>query len=285
MIKQIFLIIAVSVSLFSCVNSNSNRKKEAGDLRIISLVPSLTKELESLCLTDNIVGATSYCDIAKNNRDLIVGSAVKVNMEKVILLKPDVVFAGGLTNDSYLRTLRDEGIKVYKFPNPKSFDGICNDFIQIGKITGREKKARELVRKTRQRIDSICKQIPDVEKNPKLFFQIGADPIYTVIPNTFMDDYITLAGCENIAADLKSGSISRETILSRNPDVIFISTMGMVGEKEKRIWESYGVLNAAVNKRIFIIDSNIACSATVMSFADALQQIVSEVWSVPATGN
>ncbi|NPA36984.1 MAG: ABC transporter substrate-binding protein [Chlorobi bacterium] len=283
MIKHTILVFLIT--LFSCVNSNSNYKRDVNDLRIISLVPSLTKELESLGLTENIVGATSYCDITKNNKDLIVGSAVKVNMEKVLLLKPDVVFAGGLTNGSYIKTMRNEGIKVYKFPNPGSYNGICNDFIRIGKITGREKKAEEIVNKTRKRIKRICSSIPETDAKPKMFFQIGANPIYAVIPNTFMNDYITLAGCKNIAADLKSGSVSRETILSRNPDVIFISTMGMVGENEKKIWKSYKELSAAANNRIFIIDSDIACSATVESFADALQQIVSQVWSAQETNN
>ena len=276
--KKIFLIFLIIFIAVSCGHKKKQKHDPAKNLRIVSLVPSLTRELQDLGLTKNIVGATSYCDITKNNKDLIVGSAVKVNMEKVLLVKPDIVFAGGLTGNNYVKALKKEGIRVYRFKNPVSYDAICNDFIEIGKLTGKEDTARIIVETARRRIDSLRKMAPVGNTRLKFFFQIGANPIYAVVPGTFMDDYITCSGCENIAKDMKTGAIFRETILNRNPDIIFISTMGIVGEEEKKIWDSFKEINAVKNKKVFIIDSDMACSATVQSFADALEQIINDIY-------
>ncbi len=276
--NRVLVLLLVGLMVVSCNYQRQKRQCSTKGLRVISLVPSLTKELVELGMTDNIVGATSYCEISKQNRDLIIGSAVQINMEKVLLLKPDVVFAGGLTKVSYIESLKKEGIKVYKFLNPKSYDEICGDFIKMGKILGREHVAKSIVSNSRAKLDSICKLIPIRKLKLKFFFQIGAVPIYTVIKNTFMDDYITFVGCENIAFDLKMGTMSRESVLRRNPDVICIATMGIVGDNEKLIWESYKELSATVNKKIFIIDSDIACSPTVLSFVKTLEQIIHKVY-------
>ena len=66
--------------------------------------------------------------------------------------------------------------------------------------------------------------------------------------NTFMNDFITFAGGENIASDLTRGTITRESVLLRNPDVIVIVTMGILAEEEKDRWASSKQLNAAKNK-------------------------------------
>ena len=73
---------------------------------------------------------------------------------------------------------------------------------------------------------------------------------------------------------MTSGTITREAVLVRNPDVIFIVTMGMLGPEQKREWERYPNLSAVKNKKIIIIDSNKACTPTPVTFAEALELIV-----------
>jgi iron complex transport system substrate-binding protein len=89
-----------------------------------------------------------------------------------------------------------------------------------------------------------------------------------------MDDYITFSGGRNIAAGFTKGTITRESVVLHNPDVIFIVTMGIVGPEEKTIWESYPNLNATKNKKIFIIESAKACVATPQNFSETLEQII-----------
>jgi iron complex transport system substrate-binding protein len=113
-------------------------------------------------------------------------------------------------------------------------------------------------------------QIPE---RHKIFFQIGANPIFTVLENTFMNDYILFCKGENIANGMKHGTMTRESVIRKNPDIIIIATMGGFGKEEQSIWKSFDVLNAAKNNKVFLIDSEIACSPTPVNFAKAFAEI------------
>lgn len=276
-IKVIFILCFVLV-FSACQSPQEKQVQQAHSLRIISLAPSVTRELQYLGLTDNIVGATSYCDISQESPHLIIGTATEVNLEKIFLLKPDIVFATCLTKETTLNTLKKNGIKIHLVDKLDSFDEICEAFIAIGDEVNRKDSAKEIVKKSQQTIDSLRQLIPTQSKKQKVFIQLGANPLFTVIPNTFMDDYISFSACENIASDLRIGSIGRETVIARNPDVIFIVTMGIVGAQEEDVWKNFKEMNAVKNKRIYVIDSNIACTPSVVSFTKALEDIIHKLY-------
>lgn len=240
--------------------------------RIVSLAPSLTQSLYFLDAQNKVIGVTSYCTVAKDDEKEIVASAVKANMEKVVSLKPDLVIVSGFTNPKDIETLRKFNIRVEVFQSPKSFDEICEQFTRLGSLIGNRPKAEQIVAESRRKINAIAAN-PKWKTKPKMFFQIGANPIFTVVPSTFMDDYIKLLGARNIAQNLTRGSVGREFVVANNPDYIFIVTMGIVGEEEKTVWEKYTNLTAARKKRIFIIDSDIACQPTPITFAQTMEMI------------
>jgi ABC-type Fe3+-hydroxamate transport system substrate-binding protein len=241
--------------------------------RIVSLAPSLTKMIYLLEANNKLVGCTSYCEIAKSDKVSVVASAVEVNLEKVCILRPDLVIASSLTRPSTIEAIERLNIKVIVLPAPKSYNDICNQLIEIAKPLGKEALAKSIIDVQKTRLEKLKQSVPK-NKKPKVFFEIGAKPLFTVIPNTFMNDYISLSGAENIASDLTSGTITRETVIARNPDVIFIVTMGIVGNEEKATWEKYYTINASKTGRIFIIDSNKACSPNPVNFVDVVEQII-----------
>lgn len=237
--------------------------------RIISLSPSLTKCLQYLGDESELVGCTSYC---KTTRPItVVATAIKVNVEKVVSLKPDLVVTSSMTPPETLATLKKVGINIVVFPMPHSFDEICSQFLQLGKLVDRETSARKVLATARQKVNSLK---ADRHAVKKIFIQLGANPLFTVIPNTFMNDYITFAGAKNIADGMTSGTITREAVLVRNPDVIFIVTMGMLGLEEQKQWETFPNLAATRHKKVFIIDSDKACTPTPVTFAETLEVIV-----------
>lgn len=238
--------------------------------RIVSLAPSLTQSLYFLDAQDNLAGCTSYCMAAKEDKKEIVASAVKANLEKVIALKADLVLASGFTDPQDIETLKKFGIKVEVFQSPKSFQEICDQFIRLGRLMGKEEKARRIVLESEQKIKEISSGTKR-EKKPRMFFQIGANPLFSVLPNTFMDDYMNFLGAENIAKTLKQGSVSREFVIAQNPDYIFIVTMGIVGKEEKETWARYSQLTASRKKQIYIIESEIACQPTPITFVQTME--------------
>ncbi len=272
--KILFFITAAFIVVSCNISSNRNNNTSNNNIRIISLAPSITQELEELEMTENIVGATSYCNITTDNKDLIIGDAINVNIEKVLLLKPDIILTTALTKKSTIDLFRENGITVQIIGKIDSFDDLCNQFKELGEIVDREEKAMSVIAFARSKIDSLKNIVSQSYPKQKVFIQIGVNPIFAVIPNTFMADYIEFAGCENITQGFAKGTISRETILNRNPDVILIATMGIVGDQEKELWESFSEMSAAKKKKVYIIDSQVACVPTVLNFVIAFEEIV-----------
>ena len=247
--------------------------KAQGANRIVSLAPSLTKNVYYLESQSKLVGCTSYCQVAITDGKEVVATAVKVNIEKVISLRPDLVIATTITNPETIAMLKKYGVRVEVFPTAKSFDEICQQFLRLGKIIGANDAAKRVVDTATNRVKEIV-AMHEGKAAPRIFFQIGAKPLFTVIPNTFMNDYITLAGGVNVVTETKRGTISREAVIALNPDIIFVVTMGIVGDEEKKVWEGYTTLNASKNKQIYIIDSDKASTPTPVSFVETLETIV-----------
>lgn len=240
--------------------------------RIVSLVPSVTQSLYLLEAQDLLVGCTNYCKAAEKDHKPIVATAIKSNIEKIVTLEPDLVLGSGLTDPKDVATLEKLGIKVIILPSPRSFDEICTQFTELGRWIGREQQAADIVSESREKVRRTSEAIR-WQKTPKIFFQIGADPIFAVTENSFMADFITFLKGENIAKELNHGTVGREFVLSKNPDYIIITTMGMIGEEEKKIWSRYRRLKATRHHHILIIDSDLACEPTPLTFATTLEKL------------
>lgn len=241
-------------------------------LRVVSLAQSITQNLEYLESDEfELVGCTSYCTPRKKTE--VIASAIQVNIEKVVTLKPDLVLSTDITNPKTTDKLKSLGIRVENFSTARSFDEICEQFIRLGQLIGQKEEAISIIDQTRKKVETLRKKVPS-GPSPKVFIQIGADPLYAVYPGLFMNDYITFSGGQNIAAKLTMGAISRESVLLSNPDLIFVVTMGVLGEQEKKNWEKMPQMNASKNHRIYIIDSNEACTPTPVTFASTLERII-----------
>ena len=263
----------LAVFVFLGVNSSTHAEDNFPQ-RIISLGPSLTRELYLLGVEDRLVGNTIYCgqppDAQKKEK---VGTVTKLNLEKIMTLKPDLVLTTPLTNHEQVEKLKNLGIRVTTFSAARSFSQICDQFLELGRIVGKEKEAGKIVQKAKLKVSSIQQRIKGLQE-PKVLAQIGAKPLWVATKDSFINDFIKLAGGANIGPSGKSGLYSREKVLEQNPDIIIIVTMGIVGEKERKIWRKYKTLNAVKNDRIHIVDSYKVCSPTAVSFVEVLEEIV-----------
>ena len=196
---------------------------------------------------------------------------MSVNIEKTLLLKPDLVVASSLVKPETIDNLTRLGIKVVTQPYPKSFEEICSCFIEIGDMVGQSAKAKEIVAQQKARLNKLKASIP-AGKIPNVFIQIGAKPLFCAVPNTFMDDFIRFTGGRNIASGLTSGGITREYVLKQNPDVIFIVTMGIVAEEEKETCKVTSHFRKQ-KQADFILDADKTCSPTPILFVDALEEM------------
>ena len=242
--------------------------------RIVSLIPTVTEELYLLGAGDRIVGVTVYCQRPPEAQTKEkVGTVIDVNIEKIVELRPNLVIASPLTDHKQIRKLRNLDIEVKIFPEARDFDGLCKNFVTLARLLGREQKAEEIIDKARSELRAIKNSIARFAKS-RVFVQIGANPLFTAKRGSFINDLIECAGGINIGRDAKTGIYSREEVIKRNPDIILIVTMGIVGEKEKEVWLRYKTVTAAKNRSIFAVDSYRVCSPTPVSFVETVKEFV-----------
>lgn len=277
-----FIFISVGTNLCSSadVAAEKNTESHTYPKRVISLGPIITETIYLLNAQDTLIGNTTYCVAPEAARQLEkVGSLIQMNVEKVIRLNPDLVLASSFTKPRQIQMLEKFDIRVIKFENPKTFNEICEMTMEIGRILGREEVARNITTQAKKRVAAIQKQTAALKKK-KVFFQIGIKPLHTPIRGTFVNEYVRFAGGINIAEDEKSEKYSREKVLQLNPDVILIAVMGSskkAAEHEKKGWMRFKSIAASENNDIHILDPDIVCSPTPLTFVDALDIIVKKL--------
>ena len=275
MTKRTFLLLFFFILFFSCTKKNERKNSESfavkDDLgnsisfskppqRIITLAPNLTEMIYDLGLGKNLVGNTTYCDYPAAARNVDkVGDMLTFNFEKIVTLKPDIVFitVEGNTKETYEK-FGELGIKIF-VSNPRNFTGIKKTYLDLGKIFGIEEKAKRKVAAW----DSLVTKLSTESKNypeASAMFLIDTKPVMIAGKNTFINEYLEICGLKNIAADspLNYPMFSREEILRRNPDYIIYPT----GSNEDflsvlKIYPEWKNLNAVKNHHVLFVDRNL----------------------------
>jgi len=275
LMKEIKFLLPVffAITIFWCAFSNDACASQNIPKRIVSLAPSMTEELYLLGAEDSLIADTTYCvtppDAAAKEK---IGDITRINLEKIVSLKPDLVLATSLTNSKAIQKLKNLGIEVMVFPAPKNYAYLCDQFLTLGKVVGKEAEAKTIIAESKEKVMAIEAGTAGFGK-PKVFIEIGAKPLFTANRDYFINDFVEMAGGVNIAKDAKLGTYSREEVLRKNPDVIIIVMMGIAVEKEKEAWQKFKDLNAVRDNRIYVIDSRRVCSPTPVTFVETLNEI------------
>lgn len=187
--------------------------------KIVSLSPSNTEILFALGAGNKLVGVTNYCDYPEEAKLIEqVGTFKGPNMELIKKVQPDVVLAGYIQEEA-VKNLENMGIPVI-VTEAESFEAIYKSIELIGRITGTDAKAQEIISEMKTKIAEIEARTKDKEK-PKVFYVVWADPLTTAGSKTFINDVIKAAGGINVAEKVESwAKYSAEQLIKDNPDIL-----------------------------------------------------------------
>jgi len=271
--SRFFLII---LFVFSAVAAHA-----APPRRIISLAPSVTKDLYLLGAGDKVVAVTVYCPPEARKTKEGIGTVQEPNIEKIVSLSPDLVIASREGNrEETVATLRKLGISVFVMGSYNNFADICNGFHELGKLIGKEEAAQKIITESRNRIDNVYKTIRG-KKPVTVFWEVGAQPLFTVNKNTFVNEFMERAGGINIFGDLpvRYPQISREEVVSRDPDVIMLVTMGDVTTRETRSWGKFTGMKAVKSGRIYVLSDSIFTDPTPVALAEGIEKVAALLYA------
>ena len=240
--------------------------------RIVSLAPGITETLYALGLEDRIVGVTTFCDWPPKARlKGKVGGFTNPSIEKIVSLRPDLIIAtaDGNKKDT-VEKLERLGLPVY-VTKPSDTRGVLESIMRIGEITGRTKEADKLADGLRKRLNRITTRI-HIKNRPRVFFQLGMDPMITAGRNTLIHEVIEKAEVSILPNDTANYRYSTEGSWPIAGHIVFAP---MVNDQEFSNVKNSGAdweIPAVQNNRIYLIDADLINRASPRIF-DAVERI------------
>lgn len=226
-------------------------------IRIVSITPATTEVACALGLEKDLVGVSTFCDYPPSvKKKEKIGSFSDPNIEKIIMLKPDVVLATGLEQAQAVEKMKKLGLNVIPV-EPGDFEGLFRSVTEIGKACGKDKEASELVRDMRRSLDSLRMKVNRIGASlrPRVYFEIWNDPIMTAGNGSFIGEMISIAGGINIADDTGRpfSQFSAELVVERDPDVIILGYMAAGPSAARSVGEraGWGGIKAVKSGRVY----------------------------------
>ncbi|HMZ46784.1 MAG TPA: helical backbone metal receptor [Chitinophagaceae bacterium] len=168
-------------------------------MKIISLVPSITQLLFDVGLENSIVGRTKFCihPTKKINTIPTVGGTKNIDLQKINLLQPDIIFATKEENEKDQIVALKKDYKVIVF-DIKNLEDNYKMIEKIGKLTSTENKAQEIIKQTKQNFE-VLKTTPSPSLSLSLYL-IWRKPYMTIGKDTFIHAMLEEIGLKNMFA-------------------------------------------------------------------------------------
>jgi iron complex transport system substrate-binding protein len=258
-------------------------KEPAG--RIISLYAAHTENLFSLGLNEEIIGVSgseTYPGAALSKPSY----SYREDAEKVIAAKPDLVLVRTFIASNYpdfVKKIETAGIPVAVL-YPENIDQFLLCLQKLGRLTGREKEAGQLVEQFNSRLkkmEAVVEGIPGQERK-KVFFETTGD-ITTCTPDSNAAFVLERAGAVNVASDagaVKPGSTiaayGQERLLAKARDIdVYIAQKGEMNKvREEDIYRrpGYQTIKAVQNHQVYLVDEALVSRPT-MRLLDGIVEI------------
>ena len=194
-----------------------------GALRLVSTAPNLTELMFAIGADGCLVGRTDVCDYPPESARIpAVGGFATPRLEPLLAARPTHVLESTLEDLSVEKHLASLGIPLVHVACAH-LDDIPAALLQLGDLTGRLPQAQALADIIRAgfaqaRADSTART-----PRPRVFLLLAPESPITAGGGTFISELLTLAGGDNVAADVSPSDYFRVTdewLLTCDPDII-----------------------------------------------------------------
>lgn len=213
MIRSRQIISSSKINFFSCLfifclflpSAASAQKKDVLPVsqyhRIVSLKPNITLILQSLGLSDEIVGITKYCAIP-NSKAQVIADYNSIDVEAVIRLKPDLIITSSENTQSrQFESLRAAGLNIHLFEF-RSYEQMKASLLSMANLVGLAEFGREIAmgmdEKLKLLLDAKTAQTP-LQKSFVLIVQ--RRPLMVASGHTYLSSLFEKIGMRNAFAN------------------------------------------------------------------------------------
>jgi iron complex transport system substrate-binding protein len=218
---------AIAAAIFVAATAACARPPQSADhpaRRIVSLAPSITELLFAIGAGERVVGRTTWCDFPPAALAVpSVGDGLHPNVEAIVARRPDLVLLyASPSNAAAIARLHTLGIATDTIRMDRLADVIAGAR-RFGRLTGTTRVADSLAAAFAAALDS-ARAAPAPGPRPRVLLLAWDVPPVVIGGGSFQDELVSLAGADNVFADLPqpSGQVSIETIAARDPDLVLL---------------------------------------------------------------
>jgi iron complex transport system substrate-binding protein len=215
--------------------------------RVITLLPSLTESVCALGQCARLVGVDRYSNWPDQVKGLpALGGGMDPNIEAILSLKPDVVFAA--QSSRVAERLEALGLKVVALETTSHADvqRLLNKVSQVLGVA--PENAKQLWQSIDDGVSAAAQQLPLSTQQLRVYIEVNRAP-FGAGSRSFIGETLTRLGAQNILQAQPDAfpRINPEFVLRAQPDLIMVSARDMTSMLERPGWSSMAAIK---NNRI-----------------------------------
>ncbi len=231
--------------------------------RIITLAPNLAELVFAAGAGDRLQAVVAYSNFPAPVLQIPrIGDAFRIDLERIIKLKPDLVIAWKSGNpQSALEKLQQLGITVWQMEITQP-EEIADAVENISRAAGTEAYGQAIAQQLRSKLSALIQQ--NKGKVPvEFFYQVAARPLYTINGRHIISRSLEICGGRNVFANLPAlaPQVSRESVILANPQAMIAPEIR--GEPPAlQAWLDWPRLQAVQNKAMLYLPADDISRAT-----------------------
>jgi iron complex transport system substrate-binding protein len=227
--------------------------------RIVALAPHATELVYAAGAGERIVGVVKGSDYPPDARKLpVVGDAAALDLERIVMLAPDLIVTWPWTMPAQVAWLRARRIAVFE-ADARTPDGIADDIERIGALAGTQASATPAANALRARIARLAQRDAAGDPPLRVFYQVSDAPLYTLGGRHLVSEAIAQCGGRNVfsALTLPAPQVGVEAVLAADPQVIVAGTDGAKRPAWLDRWGQWPALDAVRRHALYVVDANL----------------------------
>ena len=198
-----------------------------------------------------------------------------VNIESVISLKPDLVILWTQQTET-ITALEERGIPVFGvFIRQK--EDVYKEMAALGKLTGNQKRAQNLVSYTQDEILRCQRRLMNVPeaRRPGVYYMWAQGNLETAGGSSIVNDLINLAGGRNVCASIPQEHlvVNLERVIGWNPDVIVMWYNERKDPSDIIRDPQWQMIKAVKEKRVYELPEIFLCDLWTLKFQYAVKMV------------
>ena len=194
--------------------------------RVVTLAPSLAELVFAAGAGRSLVGVSELSDYPAEARAIArIGDAGRVDVERVLALRPDLVIVwqrGNVARE--IEQLERAGVRLFQLA-PQRLDEVARAIERLGALLGHEASATRRAAELRTSLARL--RAAHASAAPvRVFYQVWQQPLMTVNRRQIIDDILGVCAGTNVFADLAPlvPTVSTEAVVTADPEAILTAS-------------------------------------------------------------